>query len=123
MLLVTWVVLIIYAVRQHQRRTRQMPAPRMQSVPTLMQKATKRHVLCRSDRPPLFTSFLKNLALMLDAFGEVPELYIALQSKSTTLSKAYTLVTCYIRTLAQFNEGHSGKPTKTAEEPCATGAI
>ena len=68
---------------------------RVQSVPTLMQKATKRHVLCRSDRPQ-FTSFLKNLALMLDAFGEVHELSKALQSKSTTLSKAYTLVTCYI---------------------------
>ena len=70
------------AVRQHQRRTRQTSAPRVQSVPTLMQKATKRHVLCRSDRPQ-FTSFLKNLTLMLDAFGEVPELSTAEESCAT----------------------------------------
>ena len=59
--------------------------------------------------------------LMLDAFGEVSELSLALQSESTTLSKAYKLVKRCIRALAQFTEGHSGEHTKTAEELCAAG--
>ena len=37
----TWVLLIIYAVRQHRRRTRHKPA-RVQTVSILMQIATKR---------------------------------------------------------------------------------
>ena len=53
------------------------------------------------------STFLKKLALMLDAFGEVCELSLALQSESTTLSKAYELVKRCIIALAQFKEGHS----------------
>ena len=54
---------------------------------------------------------------MLDAFGEVFELSLALQSESTTLTKAYELVKHCIRTLAQFKEGHIGKDTKAADVP------
>ena len=74
--------------------------PRVQTVSILMQKATKK------------------LALMLDLFGEVSELSLAIQSESTTLSKAYKLVKRCIRALAQFREGHSGEHTNTAEESC-----
>ena len=43
---------------------------------------------------------------MLDAFGEVSELSLALQSESTTLSEAYELVKRCISALAQCKEGH-----------------
>ena len=62
------------------------------------------------------STFLKNLALMLDAFGEVSELSIALQSESTTLSKAYELVKRCIIALAQ-DIAH----TNIAEESCIAG--
>ena len=67
---------------------------------------------CRSDRLQ-FTSFLNSFALMLDPFGEVFELSLALQSESTTLSKAYMRVKRCITSLAQFKEGRSGKYTNT----------
>ena len=67
------------------------------------------------------STFLNNLALMLNAFGEVSELSLALQSESTTLSKAYKLLKRCIRALAQFKEGHSGEHTNTAEVSCAAG--
>ena len=65
--------------------------------------------------------FLKNLALMLDTIGEVSELSLALQSESTTLSKAYELVNRCIRALAQFKDGHSEEHTKTADDSCGAG--
>ena len=58
---------------------------------------------------------------MLDAFSEVSELSLDLQSESTTLSQAYKLLRRCIRALIQFKEGHNGENTKTAEESCATG--
>ena len=69
-LLAPCVVLIIYAMGQHRRR--------------------KRH-----DATP--STFLKHLAALLDAFGDVSELSLALQSESTTLSKAIKLVKRCIR--------------------------
>ena len=58
---------------------------------------------------------------MLDAFNEVSELLLAVQSESTTLSQAYKLVRRCVRALIQFKERHNGEHTKTAEESCATG--
>ena len=108
-----------------------------------MQKARKRHVEA-TGHPSLAKHFadnitwppfgdlhnvlksstlFKNLALMLDALGDVSEVFITLQSESTTLSKAYKLVKRSIRALAQFKEGHSGEHTKTAEASCAAGVL
>ncbi len=79
------------------------PAPRVQTVSILMQKATN------------------NLAIMLDALGEVSELSLAIQSESTIglLNKANKRVKR--RTISSFSAVQWTRRGTTAYESCAAG--
>ena len=88
--------------------------------------ALAKHFADNITRPPFgglqkiltCSTFLKNLALMVDAFCEIYDLSLALQSESTTLSKAYELVKRCISALAQFNEGHRQRGTHSRGIMC-----